>query len=162
MSNATAKFEYTYFESLPAASENETPHPITPFPTLMKNPVYNAASHTLELVVSNFHAPAGAKQQDQAPMDVWLGSRGPLKTQIIRRTTLNETVEGGSGGAHVDQTTLLVDLPQGSQMGVSPEEKSISLPLLFVRQTDGITYNSRAKVVFTCPDDSERWTVSMA
>ncbi|KAG9070819.1 hypothetical protein KI688_008360 [Linnemannia hyalina] len=159
-----SKFEYTYFESLPTASENETPYPITPFPTLMKNPVYNAASHTLELVVSNFHAPAGAKQQDQAPMDVWLGSRGPLKTQIIRRTTLNEcsTVEGGSGGAHVDQTTLLVDLPQGNQMGVSPEEKSISLPLLFVRQTDGITYNSRAKVVFTCPDDSERWTVSMA
>ncbi|KAH7051513.1 beta-trefoil DNA-binding domain-containing protein [Linnemannia elongata] len=159
-----SKFEYTYFESLPAASENETPHPITPFPTLMKNPVYNAASHTLELVVSNFHAPAGAKHQDQSPMDVWLGSRGPLKTQIIRRTTLKESSgEGGSGGgAHVDQTTLLVDLPQSSQMGVSPEEKSISLPLLFVRQTDGITYNSRAKVVFTCPDDSERWTVSMA
>ncbi|KAF9298610.1 hypothetical protein BGZ88_005827 [Linnemannia elongata] len=159
-----SKFEYTYFESLPAASENGTPHPITPFPTLMKNPVYNAASHTLELVVSNFHAPAGAKHQDQSPMDVWLGSRGPLKTQIIRRTTLKESSgEGGSGGgAHVDQTTLLVDLPQSSQMGVSPEEKSISLPLLFVRQTDGITYNSRAKVVFTCPDDSERWTVSMA
>ncbi|KAF8949083.1 hypothetical protein BGZ47_011311 [Haplosporangium gracile] len=158
-----SKFEYTYFESLPAASENETPHPITPFPTLMKNPIYNAASHTLELVVSNFHAPTGAQQQDQAPMHVWLGSRGPLKTHIIRRTTLNESsVEGGSGGAHVDQTTLLVDLPQGSQMGVSAEEKLISLPLLFVRQTDGITYNSRAKVVFTCPDDSERWTVSMA
>ncbi|KAF9081629.1 hypothetical protein BGX23_000626 [Mortierella sp. AD031] len=164
-----SKFEYTYFESLPAASENETPNPITPFPTLMKNPVYNAASHTLELVVSNFYAPAGAKQEDQAPMDVWLGSRGPLKTHIIRRNTLSETTmaattEGGgvAGGAHVDQTTLLVDLPQGKQMGASPEEKSISLPLLFVRQTDGITYNSRAKVVFTCPDDSERWIVTMA
>ncbi|KAG0280295.1 hypothetical protein BGZ95_010655 [Linnemannia exigua] len=160
-----SKFEYTYFESLPAASENEAPHPITPFPTLMKNPVYNAASHTLELVVSNFHAPAGAQQQDQAPMHVWLGSRGPLKTHIIRRTTLSEStasVECGSGGAHVDQTTVLVDLPQGSQMGVSPEEKSISLPLLFVRQTDGITYNSRAKVVFTYPEDNERWTVTMA
>ncbi|KAF9921769.1 hypothetical protein FBU30_008184 [Linnemannia zychae] len=155
-----SKFEYTYFESLPPASESETPHPITPFPTLMKNPVYNAASHTLELVVSNFYAPAGAKQEDQAPMHVWLGSRGPLKTQIIRRTTLDE-MNTAIDGAHVDQTTLLVDLPQGSQMGVLPEEKSISLPLLFVRQTDGITYNSRAKVVFTC-DDSERWTVTMA
>ncbi|KAF9983568.1 hypothetical protein BGZ65_001656, partial [Modicella reniformis] len=49
--NAPAKFEYTYFESLPA--DSEACHSITPFSTLM-NPMYNATSHTLELVVSNF------------------------------------------------------------------------------------------------------------
>lgn len=73
-----AKFEYTYFESLPATEESkggnrEIPHPITPFPTLLKNPVYNAASHTLELVVSNFYSQLG-NQPSQMPMNVWLGS----------------------------------------------------------------------------------------
>ncbi|KAG0261098.1 hypothetical protein BG011_001350 [Mortierella polycephala] len=150
-----AKFEYTYFESLPAATEGEAPHPITPFPTLMKNPVYNAASHTLELVVSNFYSQIG-NQSSQEPMHVWLGSRGPLTTHIIRRN-----VASGSEG-NLDQTTLLVDLPHGKQLGAMLDEKSVSLPLLFVRQSDGITYNSRAKVVFTRPDDSDRWTVSMA
>ncbi|KAF9431080.1 hypothetical protein BGZ94_009466 [Podila epigama] len=159
-----SKFEYTYFESLPAEtaemiSENgqavpRVPHPITPFPTLLKNPMYNAASHTLELVVSNFYSQIG-DQTSQVPMHVWLGSRGPLTTHIIRRH-----VSDGAEG-NLDQTTLLVDLPQGKQLGVEPEEKSITLPLLFVRHSDGITYNSRAKVVFTRTDESDRWNVTM-
>ncbi|KAF9986610.1 hypothetical protein BGZ75_001600 [Mortierella antarctica] len=151
-----SKFEYTYFESLPAADSNGvTPHPITPFPTLMKNPIYNAASHTLELVVSNFYSQLG-NQPCQVPMQVWLGSRGPLSTHIIRRSNAYGSEND------LDQTTLLVDLPQGKQMDVALEERSLTLPLLFVRNADGITYNSRAKVVFTRPDDSDRWTVSMA
>ncbi|KAI7818423.1 beta-trefoil DNA-binding domain-containing protein [Gamsiella multidivaricata] len=148
-----SKFEYTYFESLPA--DSETHHPITPFPTLVKNPVYNATSHTLELVVSDFYSQIG-DQTSETPMGVWLGSRGPLSTHIIRRNV--------SSGPEVsmDQTTLLVDLPQGKQMGVALDEKTLSLPLLFVRHSDGITYNSRATVVFTRPDNGERWSVSMA
>jgi len=163
-----AKFEYTYFESLPATEESkggnrEIPHPITPFPTLLKNPVYNAASHTLELVVSNFYSQLG-NQPSQMPMNVWLGSRGPLTTHIIRRNT-DAPATNGHGATEsgpLDQTTLLVDLPQGKNMGVSPEETSVALPLLFVRNSDGITYNSRAKVVFTRPEGSDRWTVHMA
>ncbi|KAG0348485.1 hypothetical protein BG004_005097 [Podila humilis] len=161
-----SKFEYTYFESLPAStsdggSENgdsvpPVPHPITPFPTLLKNPVYNAASHTLELVVSNFYSQIG-DQPNQTPMHVWLGSRGPLTTHIIRRNASD-----GADGNCLDQTTLLVDLPQGKQMGVEHNEKTVTLPLLFVRHSDGITYNSRAKVVFTRADDTDRWTVTMA
>lgn len=160
-----AKFEYTYFESLPAnASDSDSesgqltpqvPHPITPFPTLLKNPVYNAASHTLELVVSNFYSQIG-DQPSQVPMHVWLGSRGPLSTHIIRRNVSNGT------DGELDQTTLLVDLPQGKQMGVEPEDKTLTLPLLFVRHSDGITYNSRAKVVFTRADENDRWNVTMA
>ncbi|KAF9996787.1 hypothetical protein BGZ80_009635 [Entomortierella chlamydospora] len=151
-----SKFEYTYFESLPADSEAH--HPITPFPTLMRNPIYNAASHTLELVVSNFYSQIGS-QTSQVPMHVWLGSRGPLTTHIIRRSVSN-SVEPGCNG-NVDQTTLLVDLPQGRYMGVAPDEKTLSLPLLFVRHSDGITYNSRATVVFTRPENGEGWTVSI-
>ncbi|ORZ26972.1 beta-trefoil DNA-binding domain-containing protein [Lobosporangium transversale] len=147
-----SKFEYTYFESLPADSESH--HPITPFPTLMKNPVYNAASHTLELVVSNFYSQIG-DQRSEMPMNVWLGSRGPLTTRIIRRSV------SGMEGNNVDRTTLLVELPQGN-IGATPEEKSLSLPLLFVRNHDGITYNSRATVVFTRPEHGDRWSVSMA
>ncbi|KAF9113837.1 hypothetical protein BGX27_000741 [Mortierella sp. AM989] len=154
-----SKFEYTYFESLPA--DSETHHPITPFPTLMRNPVYNAASHTLELVVSNFFSQIGG-QTSQVPMHVWLGSRGPLTTQIIRRSNSNSTEPSSSNSGNVDQTTLLVDLPQGRHMGVAPDEKTLSLPLLFVRHSDGITYNSRATVVFTRPENGEGWAVSMA
>ncbi|KAF9432593.1 hypothetical protein BGZ76_010587 [Entomortierella beljakovae] len=163
-----SKFEYTYFESLPADSEAH--HPITPFPTLMRNPVYNAASHTLELVVSNFYSQIG-DQTSQTPMYVWLGSRGPLPTHIIRRNASGGMeANGGNGGSssssssnsNIDQTTLLVDLPQGRHLGVAPDEKSISLPLLFVRNSDGITYNSRATVVFSRPENGEGWTVSIA
>ncbi|KAG0201055.1 hypothetical protein BGX28_006051 [Mortierella sp. GBA30] len=153
-----SKFEYTYFESLPAESDGEAPHPITPFPTLMKNPVYNAASHTLELDVSNFYSQIG-HQSNEVPMHVWLGSRGPLSTHIIRRNISS----GGVGESNnVDQTTLLVDLPQGKDLDAASGDNSISLPLLFVRHSDGITYNSRAKVDFTRPDDSDRWSVSIA
>ncbi|KAI1319553.1 hypothetical protein EDD11_003823 [Mortierella claussenii] len=150
-----SKFEYTYFESLPADSESH--HPITPFPTLMKNPVYNAASHTLELVVSNFYSQIG-DQTSPVPMNVWLGSRGPLTTRIIRRSVSGP---GESSSGPYDRTTLLVELPQGKHMGVTQEEKSISLPLLFVRNHDGITYNSRATVAFTRPGNGERWSVNM-
>ncbi|KAI8604983.1 beta-trefoil DNA-binding domain-containing protein [Dissophora ornata] len=155
-----SKFEYTYFESLPADRDSEAHHPITPFPTLMKNPVYNAASHTLELVVSNFYSQIG-DETSQVPMGVWLGSRGPLTTHIIRRN-VSSTEPGSINNSALDQTTLLVDLPQGKQMGVAADEKSLSLPLLFVRHSDGITYNSRATVVFTRPENGERWAVSMA
>ncbi|KAF9197978.1 hypothetical protein BGZ49_001344 [Haplosporangium sp. Z 27] len=154
-----SKFEYTYFESLPADSEAH--HPITPFPTLMRNPIYNAASHTLELVVSNFYSQIGG-QSSQVPMHVWLGSRGPLTTHIIRRNDSSGTEAGNINSNNMDQTTLLVDLPQGRHMGVAPDEKSISLPLLFVRHSDGITYNSRATVVYTRPENGEGWTVSIA
>ncbi|KAG0051673.1 hypothetical protein BGZ83_003464 [Gryganskiella cystojenkinii] len=159
-----SKFEYTYFESLPAEEDAKAPHPITPFPTLLKNPVYNTASHTLELVVSNFYSQLG-NQPSQVPMNVWLGSRGPLTTHIIRSTATAATASGStatSTSESSDQTTLLVDLPQGKHMGVSPEETSIALPLLFVRNSDGITYNSRAKVVFTRLQGTDRWTVHMA
>lgn len=121
----------------------------------MKNPIYNSVSHTLELVVCNFFSKIG-DETTEAPMGVWLGSRGPLTSHIVRRSVASG-VEGSP-----EQTTVLVDLPQGKQMGVAPDEKSLSLPLLFVRYCDGITYNSRATVVFTRPESGERWAVNMA
>ncbi|KAG0303284.1 hypothetical protein BGZ98_006821 [Dissophora globulifera] len=159
-----SKFEYTYFESLPA--DSDAYHPITPFPTLMKNPVYDAASHTLELVVSNFYSQI-RDETSQVPMRVWLGSRGPLTTQIIRRNVTSSSTVDAAGNTsvnscHLDQTTLLVELPQGQQLGAAPDEKSLSLPLLFVRHSDGITYNSRATVMFSRPENGERWSVCMA
>ncbi|KAG0028681.1 hypothetical protein BGZ82_008309 [Podila clonocystis] len=143
-----SKFEYSYFESLPSSSSprrDEAPvsHAITPFPTLLKEPVYNAVSQALELSVSNFYS------LDNKPMQIWLGSVGPLTTHIIR-SHLSSPAQ--------DQTTVLVDLPggQASHIGINK-----ATPLLFVRPLDGITYDSRAKVTFHGPEETDRWTVQM-
>lgn len=140
-----AKFEYSYFESLPTSSPDEAPvsRTITPFPTLLKEPVYNPVSQALELSVSNFYS------LDNKPMQIWLGSVGPLTAHIIR-SHLSSPAQ--------DQTTVLVDLPGGpaSHIGINK-----ATPLLFVRPLDGITYDSRAKVTFHGPEETDRWTVQM-
>lgn len=83
------------------------------------------------------------------PMQIWLGSVGPLTTHIIR-SHLSSPAQ--------DQTTVLVDLPvgQASHIGINK-----ATPLLFVRPLDGITYDSRAKVTFHGLEETDRWTVQM-
>ncbi|KAI9235144.1 MAG: hypothetical protein BYD32DRAFT_64190 [Podila humilis] len=144
-----SKFEYSYFESLPTSSSPRSGalcHAITPFPTLLKEPVYNAVSQALELSVSNFYSQLDGKPM---PMQIWLGSVGPLTTHIIR-SHLSSPAQ--------DQTTVLVDLPvgQASHIGINK-----ATPLLFVRPLDGITYDSRAKVTFHGLEETDRWTVQM-
>ncbi|KAG0326406.1 hypothetical protein BG004_002983 [Podila humilis] len=155
-----SKFEYSYFESLPSATESpqldreigSVCRSITPFPSLLKEPVYNPVSQALELSVSNLYSQMKDSPMP-TPMQVWLGSVGPLKTHIIRSLLSSPAQE---------QTTVLVDLPVGQAsnqaLGINK-----ATPLLFVRPSDGITYDSRAKVTFHGSEEAERdrWTVQM-
>jgi recombining binding protein suppressor of hairless len=78
----TAKFQYTFFDALgPSSTIPELP--VTPFPTLFTAPVYRPANNALELTVSNFFY-ENPKTRSQTPLDVYLGSIGPLRTRIYQ------------------------------------------------------------------------------
>ena len=77
-----AKFQYTFFDAL--GPSNTIPElPVTPFPTLFTAPVYRPANNALELTVSNFFY-ENPKTRTQTPLDVYLGSIGPLRTRIYQ------------------------------------------------------------------------------
>ena len=77
-----AKFQYTFFDAL--GPSNTIPElPVTPFPTLFTAPVYRPANNALELTVSNFFY-ENPKSRTQTPLDVYLGSIGPLRTRIYQ------------------------------------------------------------------------------
>ena len=77
-----AKFQYTFFDAL--GPSNAIPElPVTPFPTLFTAPVYRPANNALELTVSNFFY-ENPKTRTQTPLDVYLGSIGPLRTRIYQ------------------------------------------------------------------------------
>src|ERR1700741_3863772 len=57
--------------------------PLTPFPTLFTTPVYRQNSNTLELTVSNFYGRSIDNPETQ-PLEVWLGSVGPLKQRVYQ------------------------------------------------------------------------------
>lgn len=129
-----SKFQYTFFD---AFSQNNTvpESPITPFPTLFTAPTFRPGPHTLELTVSNFFY-HDAKTHQQLPLDVYLGSLGPLRLRAYQTsppgplTTVSPhvhslggpAVAGGSEGEHVAHagrryvgdylhTVVVVDLP---------------------------------------------------
>ncbi|KAH9175463.1 hypothetical protein EDB89DRAFT_1947179 [Lactarius sanguifluus] len=77
-----SKFQYTFFDAL--GPSNTIPElPVTPFPTLFTAPVYRPANNALELTVSNFFY-ENPKSRTQTPLDVYLGSIGPLRTRIYQ------------------------------------------------------------------------------
>ncbi|KAI0307908.1 hypothetical protein B0F90DRAFT_1930918 [Multifurca ochricompacta] len=77
-----SKFQYTFFDAL--GPSNTIPElPVTPFPTLFTAPVYRPANNALELTVSNFFY-ENPKTRTQTPLDVYLGSIGPLRTRIYQ------------------------------------------------------------------------------
>jgi len=77
-----SKFQYTFFDAL--GPRNAIPElPVTPFPTLFTAPVYRPANNALELTVSNFFY-ENPKMRTQTPLDVYLGSIGPLRTRIYQ------------------------------------------------------------------------------
>ena len=79
---SAAKFQYTFFDAL--GPSNTIPElPVTPFPTLFTAPVYRPANNALELTVSNFFY-ENPKTRAQTPLDVYLGSIGPLRTRIYQ------------------------------------------------------------------------------
>lgn len=57
--------------------------PITPFPTLFSSPVYRPPNNSLELTVLNFFY-ENSETRSQAPLDVYLGSIGPLQARVYQ------------------------------------------------------------------------------
>jgi recombining binding protein (suppressor of hairless) len=156
----SAKFQYTFFDAR-SASPSIPPNPITPFPTLISQPVYRPATHTMELSVSHF---AGSG------LDVWLGNIGPLSQRVY-----HSAVEDAN--THNSHTIVVVDLPAlaeivgvvqgtgvGSGKGKGKEREGYAattqaatmdgvppvnvglLPILLVRASDGVGYHSGRSV----------------
>ncbi|KAH9968860.1 hypothetical protein BC827DRAFT_1121552 [Russula dissimulans] len=78
-----SKFQYTFFDALGPSNTTIPELPVTPFPTLFTAPVYRPANNALELTVSNFFY-ENPKTRTQTPLDVYLGSIGPLRTRIYQ------------------------------------------------------------------------------
>lgn len=82
MENASAKFQYTFFDAF--GQNNNIPDvPITPFPTLFTSPIYRPANNTIELTVSNFFYD-DPKTRTQVPLDVYLANLGPLRQRVYQ------------------------------------------------------------------------------
>ncbi|RUP49152.1 hypothetical protein BC936DRAFT_143179 [Jimgerdemannia flammicorona] len=187
-----AKFQYTFFEALPTtpSSPSTSPSsptlssnltPITPFPTVTSLG-YKPSTHTLELMTLNFSIPADHQQhqqQQQPPMEVWLGQHGPLKYRVMRRSAsasgpsaLQTTTTPSQLKNHLPtnlETSLVIDLPNTQDVVVANHDmlmvnahggRTLELPILFVRH-DGIVYHSgRCLVCFVeVNGDAGKWAV---
>lgn len=80
----SAKFQYTFFDAF-SQSDNIPNVPITPFPTLFTAPAYRPANNTIELTVANFFYNE-PKTQIQTPLDIYVGSIGPLRHRLYQAT----------------------------------------------------------------------------
>ena len=148
---SAAKFQYTFFD---AFSQNNTvpESPITPFPTLFTAPTFRPGPHTLELTVSNFFY-HDVKTHQQLPLDVYLGSLGPLRLRAYQTsppgplTTVSPhvhnlggpAVAGSSDSDHVTHagrryvgdylhTVVVVDLPPIAEIVDALQDESTAGP----------------------------------
>lgn len=100
--------------------------PITPFPTLMAQPVYLEQSSRLHLQIRDFW-----HMNSELPTpEIWLGSCGPLSIIALQQSEVFAT-----------DAALEVALPTSRQM-----QGAESAPLLFVRQ-DGLVFLGGCDVV---------------
>ncbi|GJJ08876.1 hypothetical protein Clacol_003096 [Clathrus columnatus] len=91
-----SKFQYTFFDG--TGTNTPVPRlPITPFPTLFTTPGYRAATHTIELTVSNFFYTHPDSMQ-HTPLEVWLGPIGPLRQRIFQATPPGPLTSIGMNG----------------------------------------------------------------
>jgi recombining binding protein (suppressor of hairless) len=80
--DSLAKFQYTFFDAF--EHNNGVPKiPITPFPTLYTVPLFRPQNNTMELTAANFFY-THPQTQVQAPLDVYLGNMGPLKSRVYQ------------------------------------------------------------------------------
>lgn len=137
----SAKFQYTYFESL-TPKQDEPQCKITPFPTLT-TAIYKATSHTLDLWTKDV----------AEGTEVWLGPHGPLRSRLVQAAGVQEqyTVElPSTQDVIVTNHDLLTPDTHGS--------RSLELPILFVR-ADGVVYHSGRAVRCRVEEngDAGRW-----
>ncbi|KAK0532906.1 hypothetical protein OC842_003151 [Tilletia horrida] len=98
-----SQFEFSFFEAYgQPTSEDDTTLPITPFPIITSMPLYDARSHTLTTTALNFYyyPEEDLGQPMLVPMEVWLGSLGPLPCRSKPRSDR-------TGG----ESEIAVDLP---------------------------------------------------
>lgn len=116
-----AKFQYTFFDAF--SQNNSVPEsPITPFPTLFTAPTFRPGAHTLELTVSNFFY-HDFKTNTQLPLDVYLGSIGPLRLRAYQTSPPGPLT---TVSPHMHNLSPLAAGPSGAQSelpGLPPTER---------------------------------------
>ncbi|KAG8932260.1 hypothetical protein FRC02_001400 [Tulasnella sp. 418] len=86
-----SKFQYTFFDGIHNTSFPT--FPITPFPTLLSTPMYKPATHTLDLTLSNFfYMDPNEMTGVSHPLEIWLGTLGPLNARVYQGGTLTHTI----------------------------------------------------------------------
>ncbi|KAI0830606.1 hypothetical protein BC628DRAFT_1312458 [Trametes gibbosa] len=91
-----SKFQYTFFDAF-GLNNNVPELPITPFPTLFNTPAYRSQSNTLEMTAANFFY-EDPKTRHQVPLDVYIGSIGPLRLRLYNQTPA--TMDGQFNPSH--------------------------------------------------------------
>ena len=77
-----AEYHYTFFDASTTHPPTTVPHrPITPFPVSANVPALPPSVNRLELDVFNFYSPDPITNAP-TPMEVWIGSIGPLAIRI--------------------------------------------------------------------------------
>ncbi|KAI3628125.1 hypothetical protein CBS14141_002126 [Malassezia furfur] len=119
---------------------------LTPFPIVTSMPFYDTQTHKLAMCVQHMtELIDDGRPGTQAPTkEIWLGPLGPL-------TTLVAPVP-----ERPDEAEVVVDLPplrrileQGGESDTASQSQ-LSLPLLFVRSSDGAIYHSGRQIL--CQD----------
>ncbi|KAL9940033.1 hypothetical protein V8E36_000738 [Tilletia maclaganii] len=113
-----SSFEFSFFEAYgQPTSEDDNTLPITPFPIITSMPLYDARSHTLTTTALNFYyyPEEHTGQPTLVPMEVWLGSLGPLQSRSKPRSDR-------TGG----ESEIMVNLPSLDEiLETSREERQL-------------------------------------
>ncbi|PWZ01709.1 hypothetical protein BCV70DRAFT_199143 [Testicularia cyperi] len=152
-----SRFEYSYFDtSATQASKDEGPCevPMTPFPLITSMPTYDQVKHTLVTTVTNFIVPA-AITSDPIPLDVWIGSLGPMEVEHSARSQPSAAAGADPEAMITVRLPPIRDLLANARQSRAAMKSSklpahFLLPLIFVNDSDGTAYHSGRHVV--CED----------
>lgn len=119
---------------------------LTPFPIVMSMPFYDTQTHKLAMCVQHMIEPIDSGGADaKAPTkEVWLGPLGPLAMLVAPVPERS------------DESEVVVDLPplrRILELGGEDDpatQSQLTLPLLFVRSSDGAIYHSGRQIL--CQD----------
>ncbi|KAG8975884.1 hypothetical protein FRB90_009377, partial [Tulasnella sp. 427] len=102
-----SKFQYTFFDGI--HNNALARFPITPFPTLLSPPIYKPQTHTLDLTIANYFYTDPTPTSTDAngypqhgppqPLEIWLGTLGPLNARVYQNGELTHTIGAALPGA---------------------------------------------------------------
>ncbi|KAG8912128.1 hypothetical protein FRC00_005202 [Tulasnella sp. 408] len=129
-----SKFQYTFFDGI--HNNALARFPITPFPTLLSPPIYKPQTHTLDLTIANYFYTDPTPTSTDAngypqhgppqPLEIWLGTLGPLNARVYQNGELTHTIgaalagpAGGPTGASIvaHQTSSALQAPGQTMLG---------------------------------------------